>query len=527
MAGMLEEDPPVVSRFRLVATAISAILIVSACNTAASPSPAASAPSSAPAASAGAGGSASPAAGGKQFEGVTVHLLTFNGPQIAEPLQRRAPDFQALTGATINVDAVGFQDIYDKALLDLSAGTNSYDAFVFDPQWMGDFVGPGYLEDLTSKVSSDTTLNWSDIGPFFRDFNATYGGKVYTIPLDGDFHMVYYKSDQVKTAPKTWDDYLATAKEFNGKDLNGDGTPDYGSCIAKKKGQQSYWWIISIAAGLIQAKGTGEGVFFNTSDMSPLFNNAAFKKALETYKATMQYGPPDEINLGVGDTRGLFTTGRCALTMDWGDIGTLALDPATSTVQDKVGTTITPGWKEVLDRGSGNLVPCDGTTCPNAVDGVNFAPFASFGGWSGAINAAAEQAKKDAAFAFLAYMSAPAQSGEDVTLGKTGFNPYRTSHFENREPWTKVGMSQAAQDNYLGAIKESLNNPNMVLDMRIPKTKEYEQDVLDTAVSQYLAGELSVEETMQQITDGWNQITDQVGRDAQLKAYQDSLGVQR
>ena len=109
------------SRFRLVATAISAILIVTACNTAASPSPSASSPAaSAPAAS----GSA--AAGGQQFAGVTVHLLTFNGPQIAEPLQRRAPDFQKLTGATINVDAVGFQDIYDKALLDMSAGTNSY-----------------------------------------------------------------------------------------------------------------------------------------------------------------------------------------------------------------------------------------------------------------------------------------------------------------------------------------------------------------------------------------------------------------
>jgi multiple sugar transport system substrate-binding protein len=158
---------------------------------------------------------------------------------------------------------------------------------------------------------------------------------------------------------------------------------------------------------------------------------------------------------------------------------------------------------------------------------VNYAPYASFGGWSGAINAAADQAKKDAAFAFLAYMSAPAQSGEDVTLGKTGFNPYRTSHFTDRAPWTAVGMSPAAQDNYLGAIKDSLDNPNMVLDMRIPKTKDYQQVVLDTAVSQYLAGELTVEETMQQITDGWNQITDQVGRDAQLKAYQDSLGVKR
>ena len=196
-------------------------------------------------------------------------------------------------------------------------------------------------------------------------------------------------------------------------------------------------------------------------------------------------------------------------------------------MQDKVGAVITPGWTQVLDRATNKLVACDTTTCPNAVDGVNYAPFASFGGWSGAINAAADAKKKDAAYAFLAYMSAPAQSSEDVTLGKTGFNPYRTSHFEDRAPWTAVGMSQAAQDQYLGAIKSSLENPNMVLDMRIPKTKEYEQDVLDTAVSQYIAGELTVEETMQQITDGWNQITDQVGRDAQLKAYQDSLGVQR
>ena len=84
--------------------------------------------------------------------------------------------------------------------------------------------------------------------------------------------------------------------------------------------------------------------------------------------------------MDVGATRGLFTTGRCALSMDWGDIGTLA--PGTY-AQDKTGATITPGWKEVLDRATKKLVPCDATTCPNAVDGVNYAPFASFGGWSG------------------------------------------------------------------------------------------------------------------------------------------------
>ena len=513
-----------VSRYRSVAAAITAIFIASAC-TGSTPSTAPASVAPAPPATAEASTAAS--GGAQDFSGVTVNLLTFDGPQVAEPLKRRAPDFEKLTGAKINVIAVGFQEIYDKAILDLSTGTNSFDAFVFNPQWLGDFTGPGYLEDLSARVASDPVVQWDDIGPFFRDFNATYAGKTYMVPLDGDFHMVYYRSDILAAPPKTWDEYLTIAAAQNGKDLNADGTPDYGSCIAKKKGQQSYWWIISVAGGLLQSQGTGQGAFFDTTNMNPLWNNDAVKLALETYKKTMDYGPKDEINLGVGDTRGLFTTGRCALSMDWGDIGTLALDPATSTVQDKVGAVITPGWTQVLDRANNKLVACDTTTCPNAVDGVNYAPFASFGGWSGAINAAADAKKKDAAYAFLAYMSAPAQSSEDVTLGKTGFNPYRTSHFENLAPWKAVGMSDKAAENYLGAIKSSLQNPNMVLDMRIPKTKEYEQDVLDTAVSQYIAGELTVEETMTQITDGWNQITDQVGRDAQLKAYQDSLGVQR
>src|SRR4030067_1461187 len=38
----------------------------------------------------------------KPFEGVTVDVLTFTGPRTAAPLQRRAPDFAALTGAQGN-----------------------------------------------------------------------------------------------------------------------------------------------------------------------------------------------------------------------------------------------------------------------------------------------------------------------------------------------------------------------------------------------------------------------------------------
>ena len=39
------------------------------------------------------------AAAQMKYDGVEATVMTFSGPQIAEPLQRRAPDFKKLTGA--------------------------------------------------------------------------------------------------------------------------------------------------------------------------------------------------------------------------------------------------------------------------------------------------------------------------------------------------------------------------------------------------------------------------------------------
>jgi multiple sugar transport system substrate-binding protein len=327
----------------------------------------------------------------KPFDGVEITVVTFTGPQIAEPLKRRAPDFEELTGARVSVDdSIPFADLYQRILTDVATGTNSYDAFVFAPQWMGDYITPGFMEDITDRVNADEGLQWQDVGPFFRDFSATYQGRVYTIPLDGDFHVMYYRKDVLEEAglepPRTLDEYLAVAEAVHGTDMNGDGEPDYGSCISKVRNGQAYWFAHTLAAPYLQTQGTSQGAFFD-EEMNPLINNPGFAEALQFYKDSTAFGPPDELNLDVGPTRGLFTSGRCALSIDWGDIGTLALDPETSVVQDLVGTSLTPGTTEVLDRETGELVPCDETTCPYAVDGINYAPFAAYGGWSGGINA--------------------------------------------------------------------------------------------------------------------------------------------
>ena len=122
-------------------------------------------------------------------------------------------------------------------------------------------------------------------------------------------------------------------------------------------------------------------------------------------------------------------------------------------------------------------------------------------------------------------MSQPEQSNVDVTIGITGFNPYRISQFTNMDNWINAGMSAEAAENYLGAIQSSLDSPNMVLDMRVPSNQRYQQVVLDRELARLLAGQISKEQAMENIFEGWEEITDELGRDEQLELYQASLGI--
>ena len=86
-------------------------------------------------------------------------------------------------------------------------------------------------------------------------------------------------------------------------------------------------------------------------------------------------------------------------------------------------------------------------------------------------------------------------------------------------------MSPEVASRYLGAISASLNSLNMVLDLTIPQAGRYQQEVLDDALTAFLRDEISRDEAIAQIEQGWNAITDEIGREQQLQAYRNSLGL--
>lgn len=463
-----------------------------------------------------------------EYDGVTINILTRPGPVIAGRVAERGKEFEAATGAKIVVTEVPVAEIFQKVQTDWTTGTNSIDVGLFAAGWGVELDAAGLIADLDPFVAKDTKIDMADIATYFREFGQKIGGKTKLIIIDGDFQMVYYRKDLFDKAglkpPQTWDDYLADAKALHGQDFNGDGKPDYGSCIFKKRNAQSYFAIQTVAAPFVQTQGTSQGFHFDGATMKPVINNEAWKKAFEIYKETGKYGPPEELNMDIGDTRGLFKAGRCALLIEWGDPPVLTQMPDATAVKNQFFAVSAMGTREVLDRATGKLVPVTKESAPYAVDGVNYAPFAAWGGWVFAINAKIDAKKQQAAYDFMSYMSQTAQSSLDVTIGWTGYQPYRLSHFSNLDNWLKAGFTKEAAENYLGAIKAALNNPNMAADMKIPGAAKYTGVVLDTELARYLAGEITVDEALANIEAGWEEITDDFGRDAQIKAQALALG---
>eukprot|EP01127_Copromyxa_protea_P022648 TRINITY_DN8249_c0_g1_i1.p1 TRINITY_DN8249_c0_g1~~TRINITY_DN8249_c0_g1_i1.p1 ORF type:complete len:805 (+),score=104.09 TRINITY_DN8249_c0_g1_i1:198-2417(+) len=420
-------------------------------------------------------------------------------------------------------------------LTDLTNDQPRFDLFIGGSgsvaDWVGDDKAAPRLVDLDQYIRHDSQIMWEDVADFWLYYNSMFRGETYSIPLDGDIHFLYYRSDILDrfdlSPPQTWDELVDIATLLyslpdSERDWNGDGTPDFASCISNAQEASAWWWAFTVVAPYVQYNGTKQGIFFNTTTFRPIIDTPAFRIAATILFRLKKLGPPFDVTQG--GSRRLILDGRCVFMLDWGDMSTL---PKETPYSDVIKPIHTPG--SVTVQVDGEMLPCNPTLCPHAKPQpsgklINFAPYAANGGWSGMISSKIPEKRQRESYKFLSWMSSPNISLSDVLNGKTGFQPYRKSHLDP-EKWRKANFSETAIPGIINGLKAAINSPNVVLDLRIRGAILYQQS-MEIPLENYYKEIFTLDEFIAAVNTSWKDLTSKYLIANQTNMYRASLGLE-
>ncbi len=453
------------------------------------------------------------------FSAITLEVGTRTQPFIASAVQLAAVSWSQRTCGTVNLTEIPVDQLYPTFLESLRAEQGRFDIITIGPFWTPDFAP--YLSEMPEAMLQ--TEAWRDIHPVYRERLMVWEGRYLTQTMDGDLHSLTYRLDLFDdpdeqrrfeerhgyplAPPETWDQYYDIARFFTRPDQDLWGTAE-----AYRPGGEQFWFFFSHAAAYTNHPDHPGSMFFDPDTMRAQIDNPGWVRALEDYIRGLNVAPPGALGFASDDIHNIFAGGSVAMNFDWGDTGVNAADPERSLVSGRVGSALLPGSREIW-----NPQTRQWDRYPEPVR----SPFLAFGGWQAAVPANSERI--EAAWHFIEWLSSPEVSGQAVVTPQSGINPYRYSHFENRDRWLKLFTPREAEM-YLDTQLASLNAPNVALDMRLPGYFEYTR-LLEAQLIRALSFEIPPAEALNNAAADWDALTERLGRERQRAAYRASMGL--
>jgi len=452
------------------------------------------------------------------------------------PFYEVREEFEAATGATLEIVETPFAEHFPKLINDMSTGTGQYDISVAGAWWLGDLVGAEYIIPLDDYYADESFPQW-DIGevqPGPRSL-LEYGENLYMVANDHDGQVMYYRRDLLEDpehqeafqaaygyelqVPHTWDQFRDVAEYFNGKDLNGDGTPDNGLTMHLKVGGQGMFHFMSFSAPFVIGPENPNLYWFDPDTMEPLMGSPGHVRAMETLVDLVQFGPEAMLAWSLGEAWDHFLRGEAALTFTWGDLGALAQQEG-SQVQGEIGAAPMPGTMEYYNLQTGEWVS---TEQPNVVGNT------TGGSWAGVISTFSDA--PEASYYLLALMATQPKSLIYAARGWDGVDPGRYFHYlppqgsAEIDEYLAAGWDEQDIRDYTSAYFENFDAELQFPYLRIPGTFEY-WTALDIHLSEAATGQVTPAEALDATVADFEQITDRLGREEQLASYRTSLALE-
>lgn len=466
--------------------------------------------------------------------GVQLTFMGLNNQNLHNNLFRGfLRPWETYSGAKIDWIDLAQADYNGRLQQAIATGTVDWDVMEMGAPFEGDTAGRGLLDPMPDWVA--TQIDMDDYVDYLKPPIGTWDGQTYRISVDGDTHTLAYRTDYyadqtLKDAwtseghtgewaqPTTWEQVNEQSKFLAGKKDPLTGGPAYGIVdpLNYLWGGFGFYFLEDRAVAYSKVPGNPAWLF-DPADMKPLVNNPGWVQAIQDVidlKDTAGAYPPDQINADPNATAfSQFLAGTGSQVMWWGDVGSNARTSDTSVVGDVVGFDINPGADHYYDW-----------TTSAWVEEPNRSPNNAYIGWGVYVTnrVSSDELKRKCAWSAAAHLG-----GKDLSMWMvaypSGFQPYRNSHF-NYDEWEAAGYDRAFIEDYLSSNVDSYNHPNAANEPRIPGIFQYYSRAEDELVKGLGSG-ATAQAIADSIAAGWEEITDQIGRDSQIALYKASLGL--
>jgi multiple sugar transport system substrate-binding protein len=236
----------------------------------------------------------------KSLSGTTVNFLM---PPWGDMGKAEFQKFTDRTGIKVNLQTLPFDQVHDKTVAAMAAGTPPADLMEVDSLWVGQYVAAGWLEPVAKYVAPKTLSTVS------AKANFTINNTLYGMPWVVDFrwtaaaNMTFLQKAGVTAEPKTWADIKTDAQMLQAK-----GVLKYPVAMELdvEATTAEPWLTLLVSAGgtLLDAKG------------KPTFTdpNSAGYKAAEFLRSLYAAGliNPGSVNLSGDEAIQQFAGGQAA-----------------------------------------------------------------------------------------------------------------------------------------------------------------------------------------------------------------------
>lgn len=220
------------------------------------------------------------------------------------------PLWEEETGIKIKLSIFPYNGLYEKLSTTIPAGGTEFDIIFLDDTWNALFQGGGYLTPLTDIEPGFTPdpeiISYAAAGRWNHEKNySTEDGVLYGLPINGNFHLFYYREDLykqagLKTPPETWDDVKEAAAK-----LYDPGKPLYGYVLRGQKGNPVVFNWLPVLRSF-----NGDIFVDPPDDFTIRVNDSPAVEALETYLDFLNHAPRGSGDVGQAEMIGLLATGK-------------------------------------------------------------------------------------------------------------------------------------------------------------------------------------------------------------------------